>query len=109
MITVMIMNQNTNNVGGRRFSRGGRNIVYPPNEDICSCSLPNWSQRIEDLTLCLLKRLSLEARAKSDRHLGFQLLSVLLTINIGNAEQLTEREMGTFLNESKSPCSFDGM
>ena len=40
---------------------------------------------------------------------GFKLLAVLLTINVGNADLMTESEMDNLIKGSSSSSSFDGM
>ena len=116
---IMIMNSNTNNVGGRAFSRGGRNpkvsSTPPTKESSCTCS-KSLLDNVEDISLCLLKGLAKEswtqANNKTDSTIarwGFKLLALLLTINVGNADLMTESEMDNFIKGYSSSSGFDGM
>lgn len=112
------MNSNTNNVGGRRrsFSRRSKNPDVKATK-ACTCS-KSLSEVVEDISLCLLKGLAKETwlKANSEQEKGdspaaarwgFKLLALLLTINVGNADLMTEKEMENFINGSSS--SFDSM
>ena len=113
MIMIMIMNSNTNNVGGKRrsLSRRSKNPDVKATE-ACTCS-KSLSEVVEDISLCLLKGLAKETWLKANSEQaaatrwGFKLLALLLTINVGNADLMTEKEMENFINGSSS--SFDSM
>ena len=91
MFMIMIMNSNTNNVGGRRFSKGGRN---EPLENEGGAGLNH-----NEVVLCTLKWLTKMSWkwARQAKTLESRLLSLLLVMNISHTESMTLHDLTRFL------------
>ena len=92
------MNMNTNNVGGRKFSVGGRN--QPPKAASDNSST---SSRLNGIILCILKWLTKSSWKWADRSqtLESRALSLLMAFNISKAEAMTWPEMKRFLSNDE--------
>merc|ERR1711884_644878 len=89
---IMIMNSNTNNVGGRRFAKGGRN--EPLDKDVVK---PNgYFNEVAGCTLKWLAKTSWNW-AKKAKTLESRLLTLLLAINVGHTESMALQDLKTFL------------
>ena len=101
------MNMNDNNVGGRRLLRGGRNFYTPIND--CECEeKPKGDhpivEQIKGALSSALKKLTRQSWKMSfqDGTWESRILFLLLAINLGNKDNMTEYEMKTLLLKGDS-------
>lgn len=94
---IMIMNSNTNDVGGRKFSPGGRN---EPLKRPLSASTKN---AYEEATNCALKWLSkitwqwaVEAKTWQ-----IQMLALFLAFNVKTSNSMTNNQLAHFLTTAE--------
>jgi hypothetical protein len=102
MFVIMIMNANTNDVGGRRFARGARN---PPVAELRDCTCdeepppPSLIDQVDSVLMCMLKKLTKQSwlHAHKVGSLDSRLLSLLLALNVGNRDGMDEEDMRLLL------------
>ncbi len=113
----MIMNMNTNNVGGRRLARGRRDAFVEEDKPMnCQCNVRKiwadqdqhqvqspttslWSEEAEGALMCTLKKVVKMSKKKDNNEsIETKLLHAMMALNVGNYDNMTEDEMRLLLD-----------